>query len=344
MNLAADREIALEALLARVSRTALGLLHRFAASRLSILIFHRVHAEVDTIFPGEPDATRFAMLMRFVARSFRVMTLGEAASRLTNGDLPMRALVVTFDDGYADNAEVALPILQRYGVPASFFISTGFLDGGRMWNDSVIETIRACAMDELDLESFGMGRCSLAGPAERRSVIGELLSRIKYSTLAERDEAIVRLQRLAGVRDLPNGLMMRSEQVRQLQRAGMEIGAHTVHHPILTSLAPAEAEREISTGRQRLEEIIDAPVDVFAYPNGKPVRDYDRTHVAMLSRLGFRAAVSTAPGVARAGDGLLELPRFTPWGDSLAIWALRLMNNQRNVRYQLAASPNGSLA
>ena len=329
-----------EALLARASRTAFGLLHRVADPRLSILIFHRVHAQVDTIFPSEPDAKRFALLMRFVARSFRVMTLGEAASRLANRELPPRALVVTFDDGYADNAEVALPILQRYGVPASFFISTGFLDGGRMWNDSVIETIRACAMDELDLESFGMGRRSLSGPAERRSLIGDLLSRIKYSALAERDESVMRLQRLAGVRNLPSGLMMRSEQLRQLQRAGMEIGAHTVHHPILKTLASAEAEREISTGRRRLQEIINAPVDVFAYPNGKPGRDYDQTHVAMLSRLGFRAAVSTAPGVARAGDGLLELPRFTPWGDSLSAWALRLMANQRNVRYQLAAAQN----
>lgn len=340
MRPAADQESTLEALLAKASRTACGLLHRVTSPRLSILIFHRVHARADTILPSEPDATRFALLMRFVARSFRVMTLGEAASRLANEELPPRALVVTFDDGYADNVEVALPILQRYGVPASFFISTGFLDGGRMWNDSVIEIIRACAADELDLESFGIGRRSLSGAVERRSVIGELLSRIKYLALAERDEAIVRLQRLAGVRDLPNGLMMRSEQVRQLQRAGMEIGAHTAHHPILTTLAPADAEREISSGRQRLEEIIDTPVDVFAYPNGKPVRDYDQTHVAILRRLGFRAAVSTAPGVARAGDGLLELPRFTPWGDSLSAWALRLMANQRNVRYQLAAAQN----
>lgn len=329
---------ALEPLFALASRTAFELLHRAAAPRLSILIFHRVHALADPIFQHDIDALHFERLMRFVARSFRVMTLGDAASRLARGDLPRRSLVVTFDDGYADNAEVALPILQRYGLVASFFVSTGFLDGGRMWNDTVNEIVRACRRSELDLCSFNLGRCSLAGPAARRSVSGALLSRIKYLTLAERDEAIVRLQDLSAVRDLPNDLMMRSEQVRQLHRAGMEIGAHTVHHPILTTLPPAEAEYEISEGRKRLQEIIDAPVDVFAYPNGKPGRDYDQSHVVLLRRLGYCAAVSTAPGVARAGDGLFELPRFTPWGKSLLPWATRLLMHQRRTAYELVGT------
>jgi peptidoglycan/xylan/chitin deacetylase (PgdA/CDA1 family) len=113
----------------------------------------------------------------------------------------------------------------------------------------------------------------------------------------------------------------------------MEIGAHTVHHPILTALNAADAEREIADGRQRLQQIIDAPVDVMAYPNGKPGRDYDASHVAMVRRLGFRAAVSTAPGAARAGDDLFQLPRFTPWDRSLLRWSARLVANRRTARF-----------
>ncbi len=327
----------METLVAMLARSGLGLFSAVTSPRLSILIFHRVHARADSIFPQEPDAVRYERLMRFVARCFRVMTLGEAVTCLAEGMLPSRSLVITFDDGYADNAEVALPILQRYGLTASFFISTGFLNGGRMWNDSVIECLRACQQSEVDLESFGLGRFSLAGTAERRLAIETLLPRIKYLGLAEREEAIVRLQGVCGVKELPMNLMMRTEQVRQLHQAGMEIGAHTVNHPILATLKPSDAEYEITEGRNQLQSIIDAPVDVFAYPNGKPGRDYYKSHASMIESLGFRGAVSTAPGVGRAGDDVFQLPRFTPWGDSLAIWASRLLVNQRNTVFETAA-------
>lgn len=326
-------------MLPMINRAGFAAFGALTSRRLSVLIFHRVHAQADSIFPHEPDAARFERLMRFVVRSFHVMTLGEAVTCLTQGNLPSRALVITFDDGYADNAEVALPILQRCGLSASFFVSTGFLGSGRMWNDSVIECLRACRQPEIDLDSFGLGRRALTGPTERRLVIEALLPRIKYLTLAEREEAIGRLQNLCGVTELPSNLMMRAEQVREMHRAGMEIGAHTVNHPILTTLTPAEAEYEISEGRRQLESITGAPVDMFAYPNGKPGRDYDHSHVALLRKLGFRGAVSTAPGVGRSGDDLFQLPRFTPWGDSLATWATRLLLNQRNTRFE-TATPN----
>jgi peptidoglycan/xylan/chitin deacetylase (PgdA/CDA1 family) len=322
-----------DALAAPFVRGAFGLVAWSASPRLSILIFHRVHARADSLFAQEPDASRFARLMRLVAQSFHVMTLGQAAVLLARSELPPNALVITFDDGYADNAEVALPILQRHGLPATFFVSTGFLDGGRMWNDSIIECLRACKLAEIDLSDFGLQRHALSGAAERRTCIEALLSKIKYLDPASREAAVERVQRAAGVTALPTDLMMRSEQVRELHLAGMEIGAHTVNHPILTSLQAAEAEREIDGGRQRLQQIIDAPVMVLAYPNGKPGRDYDSSHVAMVRRLGFLAAVSTAPGVARAGDDLFQLPRFTPWDRSLLKWSARLLANQRTTRF-----------
>lgn len=327
----------MDKLVAMVARSGLGCFGALASPRLSILIFHRVHAHADSLFPHEPDAARFERLMRFVARAFRVMTLGQAMNCLAEGRLPSRALAITFDDGYADNAEIALPLLQRCGLTATFFVASGFLDGGCMWNDSVIECLRACRHPIIDLDAFGLGSCSLAGPVERRLVIGSLLPRIKYLSLSEREDAIVTLQRLCGVGDLPTNLMMRSAQLLELHRAGMEIGAHTVRHPILTTLTPAEAKHEIAEGRGQLQSIIDAPVDVFAYPNGKPGRDYDGIHVSLVKGLGFRGAVSTAPGVARSGDDLFQLPRFTPWGNSLATWATRLLLTQRDIRFDCAA-------
>ncbi len=323
----------MELLAASLVRFVFGLSGTVSLPRLSTLMFHRVHAVRDELFPQELDAARFERLVRFVAKSFQVMTLGDAVYKLTINALPTRSLVITFDDGYCDNAEIALPILKRYGLTATFFVSTGFLDGGRMWNDSVIECIRACPLREIDLDSFGLGRCSIDGDEARREVIEKLLPIIKYLDLTGRDIAIARLQNCSGVTRLPDDLMMSTDQVRLLHDSGMEIGAHTVHHPILASLSEHDAENEIASGKNRLQEIIGAPVDVFAYPNGRPNRDYNAAHVEMLKRLGFKAAVSTAHGVARAGDDLFQLPRFTPWDTSMLKWTARLLMNQRNIRY-----------
>lgn len=325
-----------EKLTSLLMRKALGCFGTVVSSRLSILIYHRVHVTADPLFPFEPDARRFEALMRFVAATYRVMTLGEAVDHLANDTLPPRSLVITFDDGYADNAEVALPILERFGLRATFFVSSGFLDGGRMWNDSVIECLRASAKESIDLDAHGLGRLPLLTTADRRRCIDALLPRIKYLPLIERMNAVHDLQRWCGVSSLPDDLMMSSNLVRSMRRAGMEIGAHTVNHPILSSITATEAEREINDGRRKLESIIDASVNVFAYPNGKPGQDYDASHVEIVRKLGFRGAVSTAPGVGRAGDDLLQLPRFLPWGRSIPVWGGRLALNQTNVRFDVA--------
>ena len=313
---------------AHASGWAAGLGDAVAAPRLSILIFHRVLPQPDPLFPDEMHARRFDRLMAMVKRAFSVVTLGQAVALHASGGLPRRALAITFDDGYADNAEVALPILQRHGLPATFFVATGFLDGGRMFNDTVIECLRATPVQRIDLSDWGLGLCELCTPASRRQAIDALLPKVKYLSLADREHFLRRLLLLAAEPVLPANLMMRSAQVVQLHRAGMEIGGHTVNHPILHVLADADAETEIMRGRARLQSLIDASVDVFAYPNGKPGRDYDSRHVEMVRRLGFKAAVSTSPGVATLGAHHHELPRFSPWDRQPARWLARLLQQR----------------
>jgi peptidoglycan/xylan/chitin deacetylase (PgdA/CDA1 family) len=295
-------------------------------ARLSILIFHRVLPRPDPMFPDLPDAARFEALVRALAASFKVLPLGDAAARLAAGTLPRGALAITFDDGYADNAEVALPILARHGVKATFFIATHFLDGGRMFNDSVIECVRAARAEQpVDLGEFQLGPRSLVSAAERRRVVDELLPQIKYLGLQQREDYLARLAKCLNVARLPDDLMMRSAQVVELHRVGMEIGGHTVRHPILRVLPDDEAEAEITRGRLALAQLIDAPVEVFAYPNGRPHQDYDERHVAMVRRAGFRAAVSTAAGTATAASDPHQLPRFTPWDVGDWRWMARLL-------------------
>jgi len=115
--------------------------------------------------------------------------------------------------------------------------------------------------------------------------------------------------------------------VLRLHASDMEIGAHTVTHPILARLDPERAASEIGDSKRRLEAITGSPVSLFAYPNGKPGRDYRREHVGMVKQLGFEAAVSAAQGVAHAASDSFQLPRFTPWDRTPGKFVLRLFHN-----------------
>ncbi|MFM9437703.1 peptidoglycan/xylan/chitin deacetylase (PgdA/CDA1 family) [Janthinobacterium sp. CG_23.3] len=299
---------------------------RWPAPALSILIYHRVLARADPLLPGEPDGAQFERHLRLLKRCFNVLPLGQAARRLRDGTLPWRAACITFDDGYADNAEVALPLLQKYGLDACFFIATGYLDGGQMWNDRIIERVRHAAGGELDLSAHGLGRLPLGSVAQRLLAIDAILGALKYQPF-ERRQAVAAAIHDQGAYPRRAALMMSSAQVVALRRAGMEIGAHTQRHPILAQQADPEARSDIGAGKRQLEQLLQAPVTLFAYPNGKHGRDYGAQHVDIVKSLGFEAAVATDWGVARAGCDLFQLPRFTPWDRGSVRFLLRLGQN-----------------
>lgn len=301
-------------------------------ARLSILIFHRVLPAPDPLFPRAMDARVFDAACSWIAEGFSVLPLDEAVLRLKSGTLPARAACITFDDGYADNHDEALPILKRHDLRATFFVATGFLDGGRMWNDSLIEAFRRCTQATLDLSDLtdaagtAFGTYELSSNQHRRAAIAGMLPRVKYLNPEDRLGFCDAVARRAGVQ-LPDNLMMSSDQVRALHRAGMQIGGHTVSHPILARLAPEAARSEIAEGKCRLEDIIGERLALFAYPNGKPEQDYQPAHAEMVRELGFDAAVSTVWGAAGPGSDLYALPRFTPWDRTRGRFLLRMARN-----------------
>lgn len=321
------RPVTPDTLLAPALRGALGLASPAGRrARLSILIYHRVLPEPDPLLPGDPDAITFRWQMRALARHFNILPLAEAAARLRDGTLPARAACVSFDDGYADNLTVAAPILRELGIPATFFIATAYLDGGRMFNDTLIELARRLPAGRCDLSALGLGEHALAGSADRHRLVGSLVAHFKYQPPETRLAAAEALAAGFGVR-LPDDLMMTSAQLRELHGLGMDIGGHTHSHPILARQDPAAAEHEIRLGKARLEEILQTRLRVFAYPNGRRGKDYDNAHVAMAAACGFEAAVSTNPGAAGPGSDPYQLPRFTPWDKTPTRFALRLLRN-----------------
>jgi len=289
----------------------------------------------DPLIPDEMHLDLFRMHLEVIGSNFNVLPLLEAIERHRTASLPPRTACITFDDGYADNAEIALPELQKRDMPATIFVASDFLDGGSMWNDRIIDAVRTTREESLDLSGLGLQVHPVNNVESRQELVPLLIDRAKYLPPPERHEFVSGLQEQAAVSN-PRNMMLTSEQLRMLSDGGMAIGGHTSSHPILGKLSANDAETEIGGGRDRLEEIIGAPVRLFAYPNGKPGDDYRSEHVDIVRRLGFSAAVSTSWGVARRDADYYQIPRFTPWDTTPLRFALRVCHNAIVNRTSLA--------
>ncbi|MCF6353716.1 MAG: polysaccharide deacetylase family protein [Candidatus Polarisedimenticolaceae bacterium] len=298
-------------------------------NRLSILIYHRVLPKLDPMYEGDVDAVSFNWQMKLIAEHFSPLSLPDAACCLKEGRLPPRAVCVTFDDGYADNLTTALPILKRHAIPATIFIATGYLNGSMMWNDAVKEALRVLPDEELDLSNDDLGIYRLETQADRVMAAMSLIDHLKLLQTSVRDDMAKQLLEAAGNPEAH--LMASSDQVRELHKAGMDIGAHTVTHPILSKLSAAEAYREITESKEQLEALTGEKVTLFAYPNGIPGDDYSSEHVQMVKRAGFTAGVSTSHGVANRFSDLFQLPRYTPWDRTPSRFMARIVRNVMRV-------------
>ena len=293
--------------------------------KLLTFFFHRVLEQPDPMMPGEPDAALFDRILTWIGQQFVVLHPLEACDRLVSGTLPSRAAMISFDDGYRDNHDVALPLLNRHGMKAAFFIATGYLGGGVQFNDRLTEALRDFRKDAIDARWLGLGTLPAASLETKLLALERLREKIKYLQPDSRSEAVERVEALCDSRGqgLQRGrVMMTPAEVRALAHNGMEVGGHTVMHPILLSVNDETASTEISRGREDLASILVHPPTLFAYPNGRPRSDFDQRHVAMVRQAGFSFAFSTERGVATSSADPLVLPRFMPW-DSVP-WRFKL--------------------
>jgi peptidoglycan/xylan/chitin deacetylase (PgdA/CDA1 family) len=303
-----------------------------SGSKLNTLIYHRVLPEPDPLRPWEIDAQSFNQHLEWISGVFNVLPLQEASEALHANKLPKRSLCITFDDGYLDNAEIALPLLKSHQMPATFFCTSAFIEGGMMWNDQVIEAIRHWPSESISISELALENLPLNTLGSRAKSAEAILNKLKYIEKTERANIAQKLFEESQAD--PGRQMMSAKEIRYLHNQGMEIGGHTHNHPILSNLNEDDARYEIEHNKRTLEAILDQKISSFAYPNGKPGKDFLSEHSQIVSNADYKIAVSTSPGVSNHSINTLQLPRFTPWDDTRDKFLLRLaLNHTQKVSF-----------
>jgi len=299
--------------------SALGLpqrIHRRGyANCVSIIMYHGVVASE----PDVPDwcflqRERFTSQMDYLARHFDVLPLGEAVARLSEDRVRQPTAVITFDDGFQNNHDVAFPVLKRLGLPFTIYLTTGLVDTPHtVWFCAILD-----AIGNTTLSSFQWrGECLDVGSARARmraSVhLQQALKSLPHAQLlTEVDHIRKRLGCEAGIAAQPWSpfRMLDTKSIRDLSDSGLvEFGAHTHTHAILSRLPPAQREQEITCSIREVERLTGRACRHFAYPNGGR-HDYDGASVALLKALRMTSAVTTLPGPNAPGTDPFALRRY----------------------------------
>jgi peptidoglycan/xylan/chitin deacetylase (PgdA/CDA1 family) len=310
----------LRAQAAPVAKTALLRLGGYAACRLlapsdkiAILRYHAVcgpegYAYADPAICISPAA--FAAQARYLAANYSVLPLPEVVSRIrAQQKLPRNTVVITFDDGYADNLAAART-LHAHGLTGTFFITAGCLAGGDpFWPAEIRAQVAAIRQPVIDLQvSERVVQIPVDTAAARDKAVRTLTRLFKSHPIALREAMRTQLRELAGGARVPN-CMLRVEDVVEMHRLGMTIGSHTLTHPNLPSAGAASARAELVASKARLEAAIGEPVTMFAYPNGGAER-YETPEVRrIVAETGYAAAVTSFNGHATVDSDLYAIER-----------------------------------
>lgn len=294
--------------------------HFVERERPVILMYHRVARVAHDPWQLAISPDRFAEQIEALVQLRRVVPLRWLAAELAQDRLPRKVAAVTFDDGYADVFAEARPILERYGCPATVFLVTGMIGKSfAFWWDELSRIILETPLLPTELEIEIAGRVHRwssenegAGDSlarTREQLHDELWRLLRPLEPEPRWELLTRLCTWADVEIEAKSVHrpLAAEEVRRLAKPGfIDIGAHSVTHPALSSLDEADQRSEIEGSRATCEELIGEPIHSFAYPFG----DFDDVTATCIRDSGFACACTTVPGRVSMRSEPMLLPRF----------------------------------
>lgn len=287
---------------------------RAAQQGIVILLYHCVsdapQRYSDTLDMGHATGV-FRLQMELLAQRYDPVSLDDVPLFLTGEKpMPLRPVAVTFDDGYADNLEVAMPILDYFGIRAAFYLTAGCIDKGvPPWIARVRYAFRTT--DKKYWATPGGQVCSLPSSAARETAFATACQFYAQLTGNAQEQAVSKLENVLETGPIPQDdcRMLTWEQVRALSARGHVVGSHTVSHPNLAQVGEKELTMELVESRQRLLQELGAPPQHFAYPNPVLSPYWTEQTVSASRQAGYKTAVIATPGLVRRNANPLCLPR-----------------------------------
>ena len=318
----------------------LDLVRKITPNLLTVLNYHRIddafREDFDTFRPNiSATSSEFAAQMDHVSRKYNVISGSELAAFIKGRhQLPAHAAIITFDDGYYDNYANAYPILKARNLPAIIFLATNFI-GSRspfFW-DLIAYCFFHTKKEHAQIPLLGVQ--SWADRPTREVVMQRLIEALKKVSDMEKQKFMDQLLQILGV-DVPDeafkNLMMSWSDAKELSENGIELGAHTASHPILTRISLGDAIGELSKSKERVETELGKPVISFAYPNGQS-SDFNNEVVDKVQKVGFEIAFTLLPGPTRRTtvikNPLIIRRIFLSYTDSLPRFAAKLVGLDR---------------
>ncbi len=291
---------------------------RLQGKGAAILMYHSVledPARVSDSLGGmiHPRAV-FEGQMELIAREFNPLTLDQVAQFVrAEQDIPERSVVVTFDDGYVDNYEMAMPILDRMGVPATFYVTVDCVENRRLpWPSRLRFSFRKTVTQNWNDETGKLW--TLGSPQERELAYLAVCDRVAVLAGADLERRLAQIESELDARlpDDAGQLMMTWDQVQALASHGHLVGSHTMTHPNMAHVRRQEARREFVDSKHRMEAHINTEITHFSYPCPALSPNWTEQTAEESRRAGYKTAVTTSPGLARKGDNPLALKRVRP--------------------------------
>ena len=269
----------------------------------AVLTYHRIGGQADPFFTGV-SPRRFERQMASLATACNVLPITELLARAESGTLPPAAVGITFDDNYTSVHEVAWPVMRNLGLSGMVFVPTGPLIGmGPLWYDRVSHAFKHAAvarLDELGLPGVDHSHVDTLGRRVRaRDRALDLLRGLPEN---ERDDAVRTVEKAlrpsTAWHDEPAIEMGSIDQLRADLAEGLEVGSHSVTHPIFSRLERLRTRSELRESRGHLEGWLQRSIETFAYPNGS-AGDYSGETIEELESAGYRHAFCTQCGTNR---------------------------------------------
>lgn len=281
--------------------------------RVLCLLYHRINDYENDIYNMTVTPQNFEAHMKYLKEHYQIVKFDDDWESIS-GD----AVVITFDDGYVDNYSFAVPILEKYRIPATIFVTTGNIDTNReFWWDEFERALLQGAdykdsfelCDDVYHYTWETDTCE-----KRKKLITTLRWLLRCDPYIERREDWLKQLRMwsgmnAEGRD--SNISMSSQQLKELASSELiTIGGHTVNHQSMGALSYAEQEKEISISLENLEKIIGRKVTTYSYPFGK-VYDYNEETFQLLEKYGVCKAATTSERIWTATENKLTIPRVS---------------------------------